>query len=245
MNVFRRDLSREDKEEKPNFWISYADIMAGLLLMFILLLMVVIFDYKDTLAQKKSEIKKQKVKIEQKQNKIEQMLGVRKDIIEALKTKFENTNLKLEIDSQTGAIRIPGEVFFQIDSVKVSQEGVGNLAKFVPSYIEVLLNDNFRKYLSQIIVEGHTDDQGSYMYNLELSQGRALEVVKQIYKEDFVNEDYKKLLRDYLTANGRSYSQPILNEDGNIDRKRSRRVEFKFILKDEQMIKELQKTLEE
>jgi len=70
-------------------------------------------------------------------------------------------------------------------------------------------------------------------------------VVKQIYKENFVSEDYKKLIRDYLTANGRSYSQPILNEAGSIDRKKSRRVEFKFRLKDEQMIKELQRTLEE
>ncbi|PRX23240.1 chemotaxis protein MotB [Orenia metallireducens] len=251
MNWLQRTSDNIDKEEKPNFWTSYADIMAGLLLMFILLLMVVILDYKDTLAEKTREIESKQVMIEEKQTmieekqgKIEEMLGVRKDIVEALKEEFSDTDLKLEIDNETGAIRIPGEVFFEIDSTEVSTDGIKNLKEFVPNYVAVLLGDNFRKHISQIIVEGHTDDQGSYMYNLELSQGRALEVVKEIYGDRFSDFKYKKILLEYLTANGRSYSQPIYKADNSIDRERSRRVEFKFRLKDKDMIKELQRTLE-
>lgn len=48
-----------------------------------------------------------------------------------------------------------------------------------------MLSEDFRDYISQIIIEGHTDDEGSYMYNLELSQNRALAVVKKIYDENF------------------------------------------------------------
>ncbi len=221
---------KKNEGEKPNFWISYADIMAGLLLMFILILIIVIFDYQDVLSHKET--------------KIEEMLGIRKDIVSALQEEFKETELNIEIDSQTGAIRFPGKVFFELDSTKISEQGSKDLAAFIPRYVNILLGKQFRKYISEIIVEGHTDDRGEYMYNLELSQERALEVVKEIFTSNYSDLKYPNELRNYLTANGRSYSQPI-KEDGVINRNKSRRVEFKFRLKDEQMIKELRRVLEE
>lgn len=223
---FRKN--KESADEETNFWISYADIMAALLLMFILLLTVVIFDYQETLAEK--------------QNEIDALLGVREEIISALQTKFSDTDLSLEIDEQTGAIILPGGVFFDTDSTEITNKGIEFLESFIPQYVSILLGPNFKDYVAQIIIEGHTDDVGSYMYNLELSQNRAFGVVKQIYKEDFTDFKYKETLRDYLTANGRSYSQPI-KEDGKINREKSRRVEFKFRLKDTEMINDVKNIL--
>ena len=244
LNLFNKNKNK-DKEEKTNFWISYADIMAALLLMFILLLTVVILDYQETLSLRKQEIAEQKEELENKTEQIDKLLGVRKDIIVALQDKFKDTNLTLEIDSQTGAIRLPGGVFFNTDSTEITDEGVEFLESFIPQYVRILLGDKFREYVAQIIIEGHTDDIGSYMYNLELSQDRAFEVVKLIFDEQFINFQYKNELRQYLTANGRSYSQPILKENGKIDRDKSRRVEFKFRLKDKEMIDRLIKTVGE
>lgn len=48
-----------------------------------------------------------------------------------------------------------------------------------------------------------------------------------------------------LTANGRSWSNPIYNTDGTINDNQSRRVEFKFRLKDDEMIEELRQILED
>lgn len=223
---FRKN--KESADEETNFWISYADIMAALLLMFILLLTVVIFDYQETLAEK--------------QNEIDALLGVREEIISALQTKFSDTDLSLEIDEQTGAIILPGGVFFDTDSTEITNKGIEFLESFIPQYVGILLGPNFKDYVAQIIIEGHTDDVGSYMYNLELSQNRAFGVVKQIYKEDFTDFKYKETLRDYLTANGRSYSQPI-KKDGKINREKSRRVEFKFRLKDTEMINDVKNIL--
>lgn len=223
---FRKN--KESADEETNFWISYADIMAALLLMFILLLTVVIFEYQETLAEK--------------QNEIDALLGVREEIISALQTKFSDTDLSLEIDEQTGAIILPGGVFFDTDSTEITNKGIEFLESFIPQYVGILLGPNFKDYVAQIIIEGHTDDVGSYMYNLELSQNRAFGVVKQIYKEDFTDFKYKETLRDYLTANGRSYSQPI-KKDGKINREKSRRVEFKFRLKDTEMINDVKNIL--
>ena len=46
-----------------------------------------------------------------------------------------------------------------------------------------------------------------------------------------------------MTANGRSYSNLIYDEDGKENQEASRRVEFKFRLKDEEMVEEMIKIL--
>lgn len=80
-------------EEKPSFWMSYADAMAGLLFVFILVLLYTVYDYR--------------TELQRKQGEIDRMLGIRTEIIQALKEEFED----LDIDEQTGAIRFPGGIF--------------------------------------------------------------------------------------------------------------------------------------
>jgi chemotaxis protein MotB len=54
----------------------------------------------------------------------------------------------------------------------------------------------------------------------------------------------KNQLRELLTANGRSYADPVYDENGQVDAAASRRVAFKFRLTDEQMIEQMQSILE-
>lgn len=117
--------------------------------------------------------------------------------------------------------------------------------EFVPIYINLLLNDEqVKKELSQIIIEGHTDDVGSYIYNMELSQKRAFEVIKYIYDE-MPNFKGKEELKRYITANGRSNIKVLRDNSGNIDRDKSRRVEFQFKLKEDETLMKIEKTLKE
>jgi chemotaxis protein MotB len=55
----------------------------------------------------------------------------------------------------------------------------------------------------------------------------------------------KEKLRGMMTANGKSYSNPIYNADGTVNMDASRRVEFKFRLKDEDMVNEILNILSE
>lgn len=48
-----------------------------------------------------------------------------------------------------------------------------------------------------------------------------------------------------LTANGKSYSNPIYGDDGEVDMDASRRVEIKFRLQDEEMIDEMMDILKD
>lgn len=232
--IDKNNLLMEKEEEVPEYWRSFSDMMAGLLMIFILFLTIAML-----------QLNIQEDLLQDKEEEVNRIIGVRQKIVEELKREFENSDLQLNIDPESGAISFSEGVFFDYDKYEIKDTGRDYLKSFIPKYIKVLLSDKNRDYISEIIIEGHTDTQGFYMYNLELSQKRAFEVAKFILSEDFeeLSQEENKRLKSILTANGRSFSNPILDENGVIDAEKSRRVEFKFRLKDEEMIYQMQEIL--
>lgn len=55
----------------------------------------------------------------------------------------------------------------------------------MPKYLDILLKSGYEEYIAEIIIEGHTDRDGSYMYNMKLSQERAYSVAEYILSDDF------------------------------------------------------------
>lgn len=165
----------------------------------------------------------------------------------ALQAEFQNSDLSVKVDPQTGAITFDAGIFFSVGSAGISEEGDTFLKEFVPQYLSVLLGDDFRDNISEIIIEGHTDTNGTYMYNLDLSQTRAYYVAEFCLNErnGVLTADQIVYLRNILTANGRSYSDPIYDAYGRIDPEASRRVVFKFRLIDDEMIEAIQEVLGE
>jgi len=151
------------------------------------------------------------------------------------------------VDAQSGAITFDSTLLFGYNDDKLQDSGKTFLAEFLPKYFSVLLGKDFSPYVAEIIIEGHTDTDGGYMYNLQLSQNRAFAVVSYCLDENnhFLSDSQLEELRVLLTANGRSWSAPIYAADGTVDMQASRRVEIKFRLKDEEMINQIAEMLEE
>lgn len=184
-------------------------------------------------------------RLESKEKEIQRILGVKRRLVESLVQKFKDSGLSLQVDPETGAIQFAEGILFGYDQWQLTDEGKEQLKRFVPAYVEALFGDkDLKPYVSQVIIEGHTDNKGSWMYNLELSQKRAFEVAQFIQGSDMADFPHREGLRDRLTANGRSYSQPVLGTDGQIDLDRSRRVEFKFLLKEMEKIDEMRTILQ-
>ena len=115
----------------------------------------------------------------------------------------------------------------------------------LPVYCQVLMKEEYKDYLAEIIIDGYTDTTGDYAYNLSLSQQRSLAVAQYLLsiEDDFLSSTQEEDLKQVLTVNGHSMSNPILDADGNVDMDASRRVEVKFRLKDDEMIDELNKIM--
>ncbi len=88
-------MNNNNKNSETNFWISYADLMAGLLFVFILLIGAIIVKYsllqseskllEQTLAKEKLVLEKNKKELKQKEEKI-------KNVVFDLEKTKKNTN---------------------------------------------------------------------------------------------------------------------------------------------------------
>ncbi|WP_423410453.1 flagellar motor protein MotB [Heyndrickxia sp. MSNUG] len=236
----RRHYVSGHEEEKESFWVSYTDLMSGLVIIFALVLMVSVFTMQGAYEKAEASIKKKEATIQEQNKMIDEIVGVKGEIIDELVEAFQDSNLDLQVDRQTGTIKLSGGVLFKSNSTEMSPGGEQYLREFIPKYVGVLMSDQFKGEISQIIVEGHTNKVGDYLFNLNLSQGRALSVVELIFSPSFPNFEHKEELTHIITANGRSHSVPVLDANGKIDAEKSRRVEFKFRLKDEQLLEKIQ-----
>lgn len=287
-----------------NVWRSYSDMMAGVLLLFVLLMCVTLFQaqksYNDAMAEQDAKIKMQEeytakllaqqteldaqgllldeqdkeleskemllaqmakeleekealllaqqVDLDEKtellttqQARIDKIIGVKAEVVASLQQEFANNNVNVNIDAQTGALTLDANVMFDVDEAELTEEGEQALRQILPIYCKVLLQESHLPYLAEIIIDGYTDTDGNYGYNLYLSQQRSLAVAQFLLDNqwEFLNEGEIANLEQYLTVNGHSEASPIFDADGNVDKAASRRVEVKFRLKDDQMITEL------
>lgn len=310
-------MRRKKKSENNGFnvWRSYSDMMAGVLLLFVLIMCVTLFqaqksyneslqerdekialqeeytqelldkqnalDKKDetlqnqdaqlktqdeklaeqeqqlaalaaklkeqesTLNAQQSALDEKTAQLKDQQAQIDQIIGVKADVIEALKNEFSKNNINVDIDAQTGALTLEASVMFDYDQAELTDSGKQALEQILPIYCKVLLQDDYKDYLAEIIIDGYTDTDGDYSYNLQLSQQRSLAVAQYLIdiQGNFLNDEQSQELEKYLTVNGHSMANPVLDADGNVDKDASRRVEVKFRLKDEEMIEELNQLL--
>jgi len=270
--------------------MSYSDMMAGLLLAFVLIISFTVLNAKIQYDEKENELlgkeqelmtrtdelEKQRIKVadqemklndqeqalakqgerialqekklkeqnellsqlqalmDEQQAKLDDIIGVRSELVEALKAEFENDELSIAVDEQTGAITFDSNIMFDYNKDTLTDSGKEFLDEFLPRYVNILLGEKYRPYVSEILIEGHTDTDGNYIFNLDLSQKRAYSVA-----EYCMSDEALEALRSVVSVTGRSYSSPIYDESGEVDMVASRRVEFLFRLKDEEMIREM------
>ena len=122
-----------------------------------------------------------------------------------------------------------GLLNFAVDKTDIPSGGVKFLADFSPRLAMTACNERYRKEISSIVVEGHTDSSGTDEHNLKLSQERSLAVVQRTL--DVLAQDEsgdRTCFLDFLSANGRGSKEPILDAAGSEDKDRSRRVVFKI-----------------
>ena len=199
------------------------------------------------LLQQQTTLEEQQTQLENQQSQLENLIGIRPKIIQSLSAALKQANIAATVDPTTGAITLEADVLFDSGEYTLKDAGKQTIDSFLPVYLDVLFSEEYEPYLSQIIIEGHTDTRGDYMTNLRLSQERAGSVAEYVLSDSYtvITAAQREKLRKYTTANGRSFSDPVYAADGSVDLDKSRRVVFKFQLIDEQMVAQLQQILDE
>ena len=176
-------------------------------------------------------------------SELQNIVGIRTDIIGELQKKFDDSSMK--VDAQTGSITFSSDVIFEYGKANLTSASKDSLREIIPVYLDVLLQDAYKDYIAEIIIEGHTDTAGSYKTNMELSTNRAMAVAEFcLDKKNGLDQEQIEKLQSLLTVNGRSFSSPVYKPGTTeIDMDASRRVEIKFRLKEEEMIEKIAEIL--
>ena len=170
--------------------------------------------------------------------KIKSLTGIKLRVVTALKEALGDN---IDIDKKSGSLRLASNILFGSGDAALKPEAKVELKKAFEEYIGALVtNKKIKPHIDKIIIEGHTDSVGSYIYNLNLSQKRALAVMEYLLTLDFTSQHN---IRPLMTASGRAYLDAIMKNDVE-DKEASRRIEIKFRLKNEDAMHEIEKVLD-
>ncbi len=188
--------------------------------------------------EKKSKYDSLLANLRAQKAKIKSLTGIKLRVIEALKNALGN---KINIDKKTGSLRLASNILFTRGKATLKPEAKVELKKAFEDYIGILVRDKkIRPHLDKIIIEGHTDSDGSYIFNLKLSQDRALAVMEYLLSLNFSR---KYNIRPLMIASGRAYLD-VIKRRGVENKEASRRIEIKFRLKNEDAMNEIEKVLD-
>lgn len=155
----------------------------------------------------------------------------RKNLLDELQTSLEKAGINFQIDKESGEIMLDSTVLFGYDESELSGDGKKFLNKFLKAYTSVILQDEYKNFVSKVMVEGHTDSSGSKDYNKKLSKSRADNVKDYCLSSSSGLDDKTiKSLKKLLESVGKANEEPVLGKDGKEDETASRRVSFKFII---------------
>jgi outer membrane protein OmpA-like peptidoglycan-associated protein len=217
-------------KESEDHWISMSDMMSGLMMVFLFIsvsYMLNVSKEKDAATRAKEQVQEIAVTYHKLQNELYA------DLLKEFREDLDDWNAT--IDKKMLSVRFEApDVLFAQGSAEIRLQFKNILSDFFPRYIEILSSDRYKSDIEEIRIEGHTSSDWSfevppdesYFYNMELSQNRTRKVLEFVLRNSLEGSQKRDWVKERLTANGLSSSKLIF-KDGQEDRERSRRVEFR------------------
>jgi outer membrane protein OmpA-like peptidoglycan-associated protein len=204
-------------------WIPLSDMMTGLMFLFLLIALAYMAKVEGQQAQAKQIVV--------------DYTAVRSQLYHDLYGEFHRDlpGWGAQLDENTLSIRFYSQnVLFAKGSAEVQPRFKAILDQFFPRYLAILDQPKYRDIISEVRIEGYTSRlwqpgaslAESYLGNMALSQDRARAVLGYVLSLPSVEPQTDRLI-PLLTANGLSFSHPILRPDGSEDPDASQRVEFR------------------
>lgn len=204
--IFIDDEGASDYEEDATSWIALADMMTGLMAIFLALAVAIL-----VMQQGKRD-------------------AIILSVSQTIEKKLKEKGIPVNVDKKTGRLILASDTNFEFGEAILSDKGRQDLNIVMPIYAQAIfgaLNPEQLNSIERIIVEGHTDKVGNYSKNMTLSTERANAIVS--YVDSLPEFQYKQEFMHKLTAVGRGENDATGDENtpNANDRKVMIRLEFK------------------
>lgn len=226
-------------DDDIDHWTSVADLMAGLMMVFLFISVSSI---------RSAYLERDNVKIEK--DKIEEIAIAYQEnqeaIFKALTKEFDpdlrKWDAKINKNTLSFVFNSPN-VLFAPGEIRIRTEFKEILNDFFPRYLNIL--SSFSKDINEVRIEGHTSslwndsttNDIAYFNNMRLSQGRTRSVLQHIYLLESIRGS-KEWIKQHIVAVGFSSSKKII-ENNMENYERSRRVTFRVITNADTQIRQI------
>ncbi len=206
---------------KQTHWIPLADLMTGLMMIFMLITAIYIskVDPTTTLVLDEYKLVREDMKLALQNEFSEDFKQWNAVLLGDMTIRFNNPNVQ-----------------FTSGSSEIRPEFQSLLKDFFPRYMKIVRGEKFKKAVKEIRIEGHTSSfwrgasaSDAYFLNMDLSQQRTRSTLKFIMSLPVFQSD-EEWLKEHITANGLSSSRPIIkNPRSTQDDEVNQRVEFRIV----------------
>ncbi len=218
MGISFNRRSKNEGADENIFWVTMADLLLGLAIVFITLFVLAMTGFSQ------NSVQQQKTQME---------------IAEKISGELKKADVNADMDKMTGDLKISDVELFELNSYVLSNNGKKLLDRLAPIYINSIFADKeLADQIQYIIIQGHTDSQmfaginskdEQFLKNMDLSLKRAQAVADYIFKTNY-DKKYSDQFRKIVVVEGKSFNEPVL-VNGVEDFDKSRRVELKLKVK--------------
>lgn len=205
---------RQNEAEKP-FWISFADLMTALMVLFLVAMAVALLSVTEGLRQ-------------QDDQRFQRDKGIASCLDDIAKMTHEKSLAGVQLRGQTLELGTLAE--FPKDSHQLDAQRADFLREFVPKMLDIARTPACQMWLKRFVLEGYASPEGSYLYNLNLSLARSQRVLCVLLDDTSAkapSQADRQSVRDMFFVGGSSFNSAILNQP-----EKSRRVELRLEFKE-------------
>lgn len=199
----------KDEAEKP-FWISFADLMTALMILFLVVMGVALLAVTKTVSEHDR-------KVAERQKNIELILQRFEDAAE----KYDG----ISVHKNRQVIDFGQRARFAFGDWRLNAQQEQVLRQFVPEILTLANDELGKSVLKRIVIEGYTDKKGSYLANLNLSLQRSQKVLCTMFATtgpNLLDDSQKADVRNLFFVGGYSFNAAKESDE------ESRRVEMRL-----------------
>ena len=222
-----RSKGRRVDEENP-YWMSFSDIMAALLVIFILASMKLILDLTET-----------RNKVDQQIELLAKANQVKAQILVEMKKELDKKGITVEIVDNDSILRVPADqLYFKSNEYQIPEDKAYAVTTIGKILYDTITRDARNQYLDTIFIEGHTDSQpmNHGMGNWGLSTYRAIEVWNHWQNDADIGEAISSIKNSsgklMFSVSGYAATRRfIIDDDTDEKRRHNRRIDIRFTVK--------------
>ena len=215
LNTSKTPTKRRHNEAEKPFWISFADLMTALMVLFLVAMAVALLSVTEGLRQ-------------QDDQRVQRDKGISTCLQDIAQMTQEKSLAGVQLRGQTLELGTLAE--FPKDSHQLDAQRADFLRDFVPKMLDVARTPACQMWLKRFVLEGYASPEGSYLYNLNLSLARSQRVLCVLLDDTAAKaprQSDRQAVRDMFFVGGSSFNSAILNQP-----EKSRRVELRLEFKE-------------